>query len=73
MIRAEAQARIDELHAKIKAIISAEKAHYDATHQEVNWIERQVAHTAIEHARMSPEDRGLFRWATASLPVVGGR
>jgi hypothetical protein len=73
MIRAEAQARIDELHAQINAIISAEKAHYDATHQGVNWIVRQAAHTAIEHARMSPDDRSLFRWAAASLPVVGGR
>jgi hypothetical protein len=67
-MRASTLRKIDELHAQIDFIIRAEVAMYDAAHPDDNWIQRQVAHTGIEHARLSPKDRAMFVYAEARLP-----
>lgn len=66
-MRASTLRSIDELHAQIDHLIRTEVSMYDAAHPDENWIQRQVAHTGIEHARLCPKDRAMFVWAEARL------
>lgn len=58
-MRKKTQIAIDALHAQIAALVAAEKAHHDSCHPgEVSFM-RSMAHTRIECAARSPEDRQL--------------
>lgn len=71
-MRAKTQVAIDALHAKIADLVAKEKAHHDRSHPGEHPLRRQIAHTAIDMAAMSPINRAQMVWATASFPRVGG-
>lgn len=67
-MRAKTQKAIDALHAQIAALVTEEKARHDKGHPGERPLLRQIAHTAIDVAAMSPGNRSQMVWATASLP-----
>lgn len=67
-MRKETQRKIDALHAEIKALVEAEKAHHDVKTPNANRVLRHIAHNRIDLAGRSPEDRSAMCVATMRAP-----
>lgn len=67
-MRSKTQQKIDALHAEIKALVAAEKAHHDAQAPNGNDVLRHIAHNRIELAGQSPDIRSATRIETLRMP-----